>query len=292
MNKDGTFTIVRCAACSASMKPADTVCWVCGEPVKPSTPAGHNTPVAPRVAIVAPAAPPKRDRVSAVPGAGITAVLGVLVLGVALIRGPFGLTPESASASLASPATAVVRLPPTATVVVMATPTAVVQATATVAKVAKVATASAQPTAIPATPAPTTTAATATPAIEPTQVLTVFVRAPAATDASASTTYLVQPGDTCGEIAKRLNIPLSQLASLNGLDSERCPIKRDQVLRVPKAAAGPQATPVPVRSYTVTRGDTCLGIARRMGVTLNSLLLANQLGATCFIKPGQLLRVP
>ncbi|MBI3572832.1 MAG: peptidoglycan DD-metalloendopeptidase family protein [Candidatus Kerfeldbacteria bacterium] len=55
---------------------------------------------------------------------------------------------------------------------------------------------------------------------------------------------------------------------------------------------GPLATGKPVDSYTVQPGDTVSTIASRFGVSDQTVLQANSLGATDFIKPGQVLKIP
>ncbi len=45
-------------------------------------------------------------------------------------------------------------------------------------------------------------------------------------------------------------------------------------------------------TYSVQRGDTLFGIARRLGVTLDALLSANSLNQSSLITPGQALQIP
>ncbi len=76
-------------------------------------------------------------------------------------------------------------------------------------------------------PSPTTaTQPTATP--DPT-------KAPAATtaplDAGATVTYTVKAGDTCGAVAKRLDVTVAQIIQQNKLD-ERCFLRVNQVLTI------------------------------------------------------------
>jgi LysM repeat protein len=56
--------------------------------------------------------------------------------------------------------------------------------------------------------------------------------------------------------------------------------------------ARPSETPIPPFDYTVRAGDTCGGIAVTFGVSVNSIVILNNLPATCIISEGQLLKVP
>ena len=62
---------------------------------------------------------------------------------------------------------------------------------------------------------------------------------------------------------------------------------------VPAAGAAPApAAPAGAGTYTVVAGDTLIGIASRMKVTLTALLDTNQLVVTSLILPGQRLAIP
>jgi LysM repeat protein/ribosomal protein L40E len=56
--------------------------------------------------------------------------------------------------------------------------------------------------------------------------------------------------------------------------------------------ARPSETPIPPFDYTVRAGDTCGGIAVTFGVSVNSIVILNNLPATCIISEGQLLKIP
>jgi LysM repeat protein len=58
------------------------------------------------------------------------------------------------------------------------------------------------------------------------------------------------------------------------------------------ATARPTETPIPPFDYTVRAGDTCGGIAVTFGVSVNSIVILNNLPATCIISEGQLLKIP
>jgi len=53
----------------------------------------------------------------------------------------------------------------------------------------------------------------------------------------------------------------------------------------PTSTATPEPSPTPF-SYTVVEGDTCLAIAARFEVTVQSIVLLNNLGAACTLFPG------
>jgi LysM repeat protein len=59
----------------------------------------------------------------------------------------------------------------------------------------------------------------------------------------------------------------------------------------PTTTATPQPSPTPF-SYTVADGDTCLAIAARFEVSVNSIVLLNNLGAACTLFPGTQILIP
>jgi LysM repeat protein len=59
----------------------------------------------------------------------------------------------------------------------------------------------------------------------------------------------------------------------------------------PTTTASPQPSPTPL-SYTVADGDTCLAIAARFEVSVNSIVLLNNLGAACTLFPGTQILIP
>jgi LysM repeat protein len=54
----------------------------------------------------------------------------------------------------------------------------------------------------------------------------------------------------------------------------------------------PTFTPLPPNEYTVVAGDTCLPIAALFGVSIQSIIQANDLNADCDISPGTVLLIP
>ena len=54
----------------------------------------------------------------------------------------------------------------------------------------------------------------------------------------------------------------------------------------------PTETPLPPIDYTVRSGDTCGGIAVAFGVSVQSIIVTNQLSSQCFVSEGQVLKIP
>jgi len=54
----------------------------------------------------------------------------------------------------------------------------------------------------------------------------------------------------------------------------------------------PTETPLPPFDYTVRSGDTCGGIAVAFGVSVQSIIILNNLPTTCIISEGQALKIP
>ena len=115
-------------------------------------------------------------------------------------------------------------------------------------------------------------------------------------------TVTVRKGDTLDRIADRLDVTVEQLKAANGL--KRNTIQPGDVLKNPKAKAAEETTSnrkggkkaveakAPPESYTVARGDTIYSIAKRFGVSMDSLRRANGLSSKAQIHTGQKLQLP
>ena len=127
--------------------------------------------------------------------------------------------------------------------------------------------------------------------------------------------YEVQAGDYWYGIAKKLNVDVNALWAANNANSKTLllPGKR---LAVPKpgdaaglqppaagggapAAAGSTAAPEPTLapgtppgSYQIIAGDYWIGIAKKLNVSLNALLQANNATTNTVLIPGKYLKVP
>lgn len=96
-------------------------------------------------------------------------------------------------------------------------------------------------------------------------------------------TYTVQRGDTLYSIAKRYNISVDELKSLNNLTSDN--ISVGQVLKLSSN------NNTPVDTYTVKKGDTLYSIAQQFGVTVDNLKKYNNLTSNT-LSIGQILNIP
>ncbi|GAB4326461.1 MAG: hypothetical protein Kow0010_09540 [Dehalococcoidia bacterium] len=124
---------------------------------------------------------------------------------------------------------------------------------------------------------------------------------PATTPTASGTTYTVQSGDTCADIAARFGITFAELRTANPIIDEGCRnLRPDQVLRIPPAAPGGSApaTPEPGggggKTYVIESGDNCGSIAAAHGVTLEEFLVINELTEEdCTnLQVGDVVRIP
>lgn len=103
-------------------------------------------------------------------------------------------------------------------------------------------------------------------------------------------THIVQSGETLSGIALRAGVSTSALARANGLSHDAM-VRVGQKLTLPPRGTGkPQAAVETI--YVVQKGDTLSGIAKKHGVTVAALTVANRMSRKSTIRPGQKLKIP
>jgi LysM repeat protein len=116
--------------------------------------------------------------------------------------------------------------------------------------------------------------------------------APQPTQAAAGeqVTYVVTSGDTLSAIAARFGVSWTEIAAANSIPAPYT-IYRGQKLVIPGVIATP--TPAtPVRTHTVQAGETLYSIAVQYGVTVQTIMQANNLSNPDLIRTGQVLEIP
>jgi len=98
-------------------------------------------------------------------------------------------------------------------------------------------------------------------------------------------TYIVQEGDTLTSIAKKFNVPLFELARINGLENTYfLPVGSRLQIPINKRAA--------FYFYTIKEGDTLSSIARETNTSVEDIILLNGLNPSEYIYPYQQLLLP
>lgn len=105
-----------------------------------------------------------------------------------------------------------------------------------------------------------------------------------AEDALESTTYTVVSGDTLYGIARKFNVDLSELKSLNNLSTDTLSI--GQVLNIPQNKEINEDI-----NYVVEAGDNLYSIANKYGITVDDLKQANNLTDNIIVI-GEVLTIP
>lgn len=100
--------------------------------------------------------------------------------------------------------------------------------------------------------------------------------------------HIVQPGDTLFSIARRFGVSLDALIAANpGVDPMNLQI--GEIICLP---IGVPPTPCPGGTFVIGPGDTLFSIARRLGISLESLLAANPGIDPRNLRVGQVICLP
>jgi uncharacterized YkwD family protein len=103
----------------------------------------------------------------------------------------------------------------------------------------------------------------------------------------ASSTYTVKKGDTMSKIAFENDISLGELVGANP------GIKNPSLIFIGQKITIPDSASQKLVKYTVQRGDTMYGIARKYEISLTELLKANsQISSPSAIYVGQIITIP
>lgn len=107
---------------------------------------------------------------------------------------------------------------------------------------------------------------------------------------TGSITYTVQRGNTLSQIASSYGVTVEHIVEINDIQNPNL-IYPGEKLRI-TGSTNTNLNPVLQNNYyTVQRGDTLWGIARRYGVTVQYLVNLNGISNPNLIYPGQLIKV-
>jgi murein DD-endopeptidase MepM/ murein hydrolase activator NlpD len=122
--------------------------------------------------------------------------------------------------------------------------------------------------------------------------LVLAIPVAAAAPAQQEQIYVVQAGDTLSAIASRFGVTVEALMAANQMDEADLIYQGQQItIPAPSSQTEPSVT-TSSQVYIVQAGDTLSAIARRFGVTVESLVQANDLSDPDYLRVGQQLIVP
>ena len=100
--------------------------------------------------------------------------------------------------------------------------------------------------------------------------------------------YTVKKGDSLYSIAKIYNTTVSEIIKLNNLKSTNLSI--GQTLRIPETNITVTTMPPSFTSYTVKKGDSLYSLAKRYGISVDTIIMDNALNSTN-LSIGQVLKI-
>ena len=111
---------------------------------------------------------------------------------------------------------------------------------------------------------------------------------------SQTVSHQVQKGETLYSISRKYGISVGELCSANNISTSSV-IKTGQNLKIPTKNLSEKSTNEKIEktdTYIVKKGDTLYGIAKRFGVSVETLTIMNKMSGSNTIKVGQCLIVP
>lgn len=111
---------------------------------------------------------------------------------------------------------------------------------------------------------------------------------------SQTASHQVQKGETLYSISRKYGISVGELCSANNISTSSV-IKTGQNLKIPTKNLSEKSTNEKIEktdTYIVKKGDTLYGIAKRFGVSVETLTIMNKMSGSNTIKVGQCLIVP
>ena len=105
-----------------------------------------------------------------------------------------------------------------------------------------------------------------------------------------TTTYIVQSGDTLTSIAKKFNTTADKIALLNNITNPNL-IYPGQILKIETSINSSTRGYNFNTMYTVQKGDTLLGISRKLDVDYKELIQKNDITNPNLIYPGEVLKI-
>ena len=103
-------------------------------------------------------------------------------------------------------------------------------------------------------------------------------------------TYIVQSGDTLTSIAKKFNTTVERIALLNNIINPNL-IYPGQILKIETSINSGTRGYNFNTMYTVQKGDTLLGISRKLDVDYKELIQKNDITNQNLIYPGEVLKI-
>ena len=97
--------------------------------------------------------------------------------------------------------------------------------------------------------------------------------------------HIIEKGETLYALSKKYNVPVSAILEKNNI-SDASKIKTGQKLIIP------QPNDEKTGTYTVQKGDSLFGLAKKFGINFSELLRLNNLTQESVIKIGNTLKIP